>query len=206
VTDTEHVTEPDVPPVPEYHPRPHPWIHWLGMGLVFLAVVATFVFGNTDNHFANVAAKLLSNQIHSGALTAGILILLMVAWMDKSKVCAIRLTAVMLTETAIYGLIKVITWNGFHILARPSGKAGGFPSGHTAAWCALAYVLSERFPKLAPVFYTIAALVAWSRVEDGAHFDYQVAAGAVLGFGVAIALTPRFPRPVHTRPEKTATS
>jgi membrane-associated phospholipid phosphatase len=125
------------------------------------------------------------------ALVFGVGGLLFVAWRERDKRLALRTVGVMLTETALYGLIKLATWKGLHLFARPSGTDGGFPSGHTAAHCALAFLLTERFPKLGVLWYGWAALMAWSRVESGAHFAYQTVAGAILGIGVALLFSDR---------------
>nr|WP_246385851.1 phosphatase PAP2 family protein [Armatimonas rosea] len=102
----------------------------------------------------------------------------------------------MLVETVVYLAIKGATWGinikhhtyGLALLPRPSGGDGGFPSGHTAAHVCLAYLLTERYPKLAPLWWFWAALMAWSRVEAGAHWAYQIVAGAVLGAAVCLTL------------------
>lgn len=58
-----------------------------------------------------------------------------------------------------------------------------FPSGHsTAAFCSAA-VLSGAIPELSGLFYTIASLVALSRVYLGMHYPSDVLIGALLGTG-----------------------
>lgn len=56
-----------------------------------------------------------------------------------------------------------------------------FPSGHSVTAFALAYVLSQTYPKWSPLFYALATLVAFSRVYLGSHFLSDVVAGAALG-------------------------
>jgi undecaprenyl-diphosphatase len=65
----------------------------------------------------------------------------------------------------------------------PSWSSGwdSFPSGHSSASFAVATVLSEHFPRGAPVIFAIATFIAMSRVLRGSHFLSDVAAGAVLG-------------------------
>ena len=66
-------------------------------------------------------------------------------------------------------------------LPRPDGDQTGFPSGHTTFAFALAWLLSRTYPRLAPLWYAVAVVIGWSRVEGNAHFPYQVLWGAVLG-------------------------
>jgi membrane-associated phospholipid phosphatase len=57
-----------------------------------------------------------------------------------------------------------------------------FPSGHTAAAFALAGTLSEEHPKQKWLYYGLAALVGWSRVDSDKHHWHDVTAGAAIGY------------------------
>jgi membrane-associated phospholipid phosphatase len=171
----------------EFHRREH----LPSSGFVLAAVLVVLFIGKTG---LKAAADFASEPLNTAFLSLGIGMLIWQAWRDRWRQDALRVVAVMLTETALYGAIKIVTWNGFHILPRPSGHAGGFPSGHTAAACALAYLLTERYPRLGPVWYLFAAVIGWSRLDAGAHYGYQIAAGALLGLTVAQLVSPRFPR------------
>jgi undecaprenyl-diphosphatase len=64
------------------------------------------------------------------------------------------------------------------------GKKPGswsFPSGHTAASFAGAWVLSTVWPRRAPAFFSIASTVGLSRIYVGAHYPGDVASGACAG-------------------------
>lgn len=68
---------------------------------------------------------------------------------------------------------------------RPNGKdTRGFPSGHTTAAFAVATLESAFHPKEAPLWYTGAALIGWSRVDLREHRTWDVVAGAALGYGI----------------------
>lgn len=62
-----------------------------------------------------------------------------------------------------------------------------FPSGHSAAAFAGAWLLTRQFPRLAPLWYLVAALTGFSRVYLGAHYPGDVASGALAGTVMAEA-------------------
>lgn len=67
----------------------------------------------------------------------------------------------------------------------PWGRLGvaGFPSTHAACAFAIAgWLKSSRHVR---ALHALAVLVAYSRVRCGAHNSADVAAGAVLGYGIA---------------------
>lgn len=64
------------------------------------------------------------------------------------------------------------------------GKKPGswsFPSGHTASSFASAWILATVWPNRAPVFFSLAGIVGFSRIYLGAHYPGDVASGAILG-------------------------
>ncbi|MBC7808982.1 MAG: phosphatase PAP2 family protein [Akkermansiaceae bacterium] len=180
------------------------------VGALILLIGVIFSFLSVDPRTPNLTLKpwahRISEEINLLFLVLGIGGLLFTAWRQRDRALALKTVATIGTETGLYLVAKGTTWYGFHILSRPSGTDGGFPSGHTAAAVVVAWLLAERFGAAwAPVFYVIAAGIAWSRVADGAHFAYQVLGGAILGFGVAWVLGGRFTTPavavVVTAPE-----
>lgn len=66
-----------------------------------------------------------------------------------------------------------------------------FPSGHAATAFMAAGMLSKGAPRLAPAYYTLAGLVAYSRVHVKMHHPADVVGGAVLGVALG-ALARRF--------------
>ncbi|MBI3753639.1 MAG: phosphatase PAP2 family protein [Deltaproteobacteria bacterium] len=68
------------------------------------------------------------------------------------------------------------------------GRFNSFPSGHTTVSFALAYALSKSYPRLSPIFYTLAAMVGLSRVYLGSHYPSDVAGAVLLGLGSVMFL------------------
>jgi undecaprenyl-diphosphatase len=63
-----------------------------------------------------------------------------------------------------------------------------FPSGHATIAFMAAVILSDRFRTWRPLFFSLAAIVAFSRVYLGAHFPSDVIAGAAFGSAIGYAL------------------
>lgn len=56
-----------------------------------------------------------------------------------------------------------------------------FPSGHSAAAFGGAWLLTRRYPKLAPLFYLVALMTGFSRSYLGAHYPGDVIMGGIAG-------------------------
>jgi membrane-associated phospholipid phosphatase len=63
-----------------------------------------------------------------------------------------------------------------------------FPSGHASTSFACAAVLAWLTPLSPLALFTLASLVALSRVYVGAHYPLDIVGGAALGLAVATAL------------------
>jgi membrane-associated phospholipid phosphatase len=69
-----------------------------------------------------------------------------------------------------------------------------FPSGHTSRTFAIAAAIAERHGRRAAwIGYPVAALVGLARIETGAHWASDVAAGAALGIAIGRAVGRRHP-------------
>jgi undecaprenyl-diphosphatase len=77
--------------------------------------------------------------------------------------------------------------SGVHLLVdRP--PTFSFPSGHAVSAGALAMSVALAYPRLAPYWLPAAVLVAFGRVFVGVHYPLDVAAGLVIGSGLAVML------------------
>jgi undecaprenyl-diphosphatase len=62
-----------------------------------------------------------------------------------------------------------------------ASSAKSFPSAHAANSFAMATVASWGYRKLAPLFFLVAAIVAYSRIYVGLHYPLDALGGAALG-------------------------
>jgi undecaprenyl-diphosphatase len=76
---------------------------------------------------------------------------------------------------------------GVHLLVGCS-DAHSFPSAHATNWFGGAVWMAYGFPRLAGIFYTVAFLVAISRVFVGVHYPFDVLGGAVIGSALALVV------------------
>jgi undecaprenyl-diphosphatase len=63
-----------------------------------------------------------------------------------------------------------------------------FPSSHSAIAWAMAAVLSRYEPRIRWVFYTLASLIALSRVYLGVHFPLDIVGGAFFGYCIGCGI------------------
>ena len=75
--------------------------------------------------------------------------------------------------------------NLFHEKRPDSNAHDSFPSGHATAAFAAATVESDLHPHEAPLWFTGATLISYSRIRLHRHYGRDVIAGALLGYGTA---------------------
>lgn len=135
----------------------------------FLAFVcaALYFYGRYSN---NGVCKEAGKAGFLSVAIAGTLVNLLKASFERPRIeHASNAVSTLLDNTAIFDL---------------TGKYNSFPSGHTTISFALAFVLSKKFPSFKMLFYTVAALVAASRVYLGSHYPSDVYGGALVGLAV----------------------
>jgi undecaprenyl-diphosphatase len=74
------------------------------------------------------------------------------------------------------------------------GAGKSFPSSHASNNFFAATALSSYFPRGKYFFYTIATLIALSRVFVGVHYPIDITTGAILGTMIGIFISKIFLR------------
>ncbi|OPC77089.1 phosphatase PAP2 family protein [Embleya scabrispora] len=105
---------------------------------------------------------------------------------------AAGLSALVLAQVASNGLCKRVVdrprppkeWIP-HDEVEDRPDSSSFPSGHTAAAVAFTTAVAPSWPGAAAVCALPAAMVALERVQSGAHYPTDVAAGAAVGLAAA---------------------
>lgn len=137
-------------------------------------------------------------------LTAILLLLVLSRLVKPARPYLPRVAAITLGSGLVVNVIKQLipryrprhfdfslsVWDSFGAVLGPDGRPStieSFPSGHTATAFGLAIGLSWLWPQGRPVFWALAILVAFQRVETGAHFLSDVLAGAAVSCFVAAA-------------------
>lgn len=75
------------------------------------------------------------------------------------------------------------TLTEIHLLV-PCGPGKSFMSSHAVNNFAMAYIFGYYFKQNKWIFYTLASLVAYSRIAVGVHYPLDVISGALLGIAI----------------------
>ncbi len=129
---------------------------------------------------------LFSHSLYIGYIVVTLAALVLVAWRGRGTAAARRVWWTL--DIALCTFVVAQGLKGLTRLPRPSGSPTGFPSGHTLFSFALAWLMLEISPRLAPLWFAVALTVGWSRVEIHDHFTYQVLVGAVIGSAIGWAV------------------
>lgn len=157
--------------------------HVVGLFAAVVTLVVCLLFGNISNPTAIRMAYFLSNSGNTLFIAIGLALLATVAALRRDWG---SLRFLVIAAILVQVLISFLKLTIGHWLPRPSGSLGGFPSGHAFASFAVAYALSQKFPRLTVLWYACAVAVSWSRVELHAHYTYQVIGGALIGLEAAV--------------------
>jgi undecaprenyl-diphosphatase len=133
------------------------------------------------------------SKLGDGPFWYVLIVFLPVLYGETALYPALRMAAVGMSGVALYKYLKSrlvrerpyislagIT-PGTHALDRYS-----FPSGHTLHAVSFTILAVDSFPELAWLLVPFAALIAASRVVLGLHYPSDVAAGALIGAGLAV--------------------
>ena len=152
----------------------------------YILLVILCILGVVDTPALNHAGHMLGEHwysIYNGMLVVSAILLLAVARSTRNPALAWRVLDIAICCTLASQGLKQLPFS------RPSGGPHGFPSGHTLASFAIAWVLMETVPGVAPFAFLLAVAIGWSRVEIHAHFIYQVLSGALIGMTIGYFIT-----------------
>ncbi len=145
----------------------------------------------------------VGNRLGSGVVLVGISSVLLVTGLMLKHPALRRVGLESLLAHAFAGLAAQALK---HVIGRPRprlvhGDSGflfgpsfdpgldSFPSGHASASFAVATVFARHFPRMGWMLYSMAALVALSRIVRGSHFPTDVMAGVSLGLLAGCVIT-----------------
>ncbi len=160
---------------------------------------AVFQFFNTTtaNPLFDMVMPIITNQnIWAFPILAVILYLAIKGGRRGQITAVILIVAVGLADYTSASILKPFfgrlrpsheLTEGIRILMGKGGKFG-FVSSHAANVFAAAVVFGYFYPRRKKLYFTLAALVAFSRVYVGVHYPADIIFGGLLGYGLAWAV------------------
>ena len=146
-----------------------------------------FINHTLSNQYLNIFMPLVS-RLSGGELYFALGLLLLFSRKKELKTLGIALLAGLTISYYIVGVLKVLIARPrpFTVLANvillgPMDKSYSFPSNHAVTAFMAASLFAGRFKKMGALFYSLAVLVAFSRVYIGVHYPSDVICGAVIG-------------------------
>jgi undecaprenyl-diphosphatase len=135
-------------------------------------------------------------QLGSSIFTSTLCITLLFWQEALIHTAGLFLSIVMVVNSAIVQLIKRMVDRPRPYLVikqaiakKPPKCRYSFPSGHTSAAFSIAFVLSRVFPAYSVLFFTLAGLVAISRIYLGFHYPTDVLVGLATAYVVFIPIS-----------------
>lgn len=133
------------------------------------------------------------SRLGDGVFWYTLVLLLPTIYGEAGRMPALRMAIVGFTGVALYKYLKsrLVRERPYISLAGivPGTKAldrYSFPSGHTLHAVSFTTLMTQSFPELGWLCLPFAILVAMSRVVLGLHYPTDVAAGAIIGAGLAV--------------------
>lgn len=126
---------------------------------------------------------------------------------DRDAADAVRIAAVLGVESVLVnGVIKSFfrrerpEWEQERTYKIRRPRSSSFPSGHASSAFTAAALLSQSTPRLRPVWYATAAVVATSRAHVRIHHASDVLGGVATGLVLGRIATRLWPAPVDGNP------
>ncbi|HAT4339823.1 TPA: phosphatase PAP2 family protein [Clostridium perfringens] len=147
-----------------------------------------FIQNNIQNKFLNPIMIFFTSLGNLGFIWIAISILLIIS--KKYRKIGLLTLAVLIVNTLLgEGILKYIierprpfaTYEGLHIII-PKPSSYSMPSGHTSASFAAAFMLAYYFKNIRVYIYSLASLIAFSRIYLLVHYPSDVLTGALLGY------------------------
>lgn len=148
-----------------------------------LTILLVIFVQKSENTYIWLFGNFLGGLGNDFFLISTNILLLVWAWRQRVRsIITLTLGIDLIVWVGVQGIkmLKIHPW-----YLRPNGGEGGFPSGHATHAFAMAFLLTMFFPRLAWLWYAVAAAISWSRVETEWHTGLQVAAGVIFGSFIA---------------------
>lgn len=150
-------------------------------------IILIFIKNNMQCYLMNKIMIAFTELGNIGLLWIAILFILM-SIKKYRKIALMLLLSLILSAILGEGILKNIikrtrpcyTVPAMQLLI-PKPLTYSFPSGHTASAFAAVGILAKYFRKYAVLFYTVAILIAFSRLYLYVHYPTDVLGGIILG-------------------------
>lgn len=155
-----------------------------------------FFNGTLSNSFFDKLMPFITNHNHWILLYTFVVVSLLWKGGKKGRICVLLLfITIALSDQISSSLIKeaVGRIRPCHFLDDvnllvPCGGGKSFPSSHAVNNFSAALVLSFFYREYKWIFFSIAALMAFSRVYVGVHYPFDVIVGAIIGLLIAFSI------------------